>query len=154
MEAQVVNRQWLPSFQVEGFTGTNQAPDARVYNGFKVGLQLPLWPGTISHMYQAAKLQAEAQLHRQAAVEQELLAGKKQDENYLAALTATLEGMERDALPLAEEMQATLRAEYELGISDFFQFLFALEESRTIYIEYVNALRAHNNAVIHFNKTY
>lgn len=150
-QLKVEQNQSKPQFQVEYFLGTNTAPNARIYNGFQVGMGIPLWRKSLKARVQAAETS-------QSIVEQqfrnEAFKLKERHKQLLAQLRSferALQFYEQEGQILAQEMIKTAGRAYQTGEIDFLQYLFTLENANRMDQNYLDHLIQYNWTVLDLN---
>ncbi len=138
----------LPDLQFSFFQGTNDAQNAKVYNGFELGLAFPLWFGKQKSQINAAKIE-------QQIIDNEL-------GNYRIALMAKYEALmsdlekhregiayyEQEGKKLARELFTHAEKAFQNGEIDFLQFVLLLENAKKIEMDYLNNLKEYDLTVL------
>jgi len=138
----------LPDIQFSLFQGTNDAQNAKVYNGFEFGLAFPLWFGKQKSQINAAKIE-------QHIIDNEL-------ENYRIALLAKYQALmsdlekhregiayyEQEGKKLARELFTHAEKAFQNGEIDFLQFVLLLENAKKIEMDYLNNLKEYDLTVL------
>jgi cobalt-zinc-cadmium resistance protein CzcA len=148
------NQQLLPTLQAEVFQGSNDQVNARAYNGFRIGLQLPLWPGTVKNKQKAAQLQQEIADARLAENAINNAVFRTELERQIAQTFSQIEQLRVTSLPLARTIKTQLKVAKEAGEIDFFYYLNALEEAKVIELDYIAKCKEYNQNVIYYNQVY
>ena len=140
----------LPDLQFSVFHGTNGI-NSKSYNGFEVGLGVPLWFGS-----QASKIRA--------AKTEKLIVSNEYD-NYKIQLEAKYNGLlsdlkkyeetityyENTGKMLSNELTSNASKAYKNGEIDFLQFVQFLESAKNIEINYLINLNKYNNTILELN---
>ncbi len=138
----------LPDMQFSFFRGTNDVQNAKVYNGFELGLAFPLWFGKQKSQINAAKIE-------QHIIDNEL-------ENYRISLKANYQALmsdlekhregiayyEEEGKKLARELFTHAEKAFQNGEIDFLQFVLLLENAKKIEIDYLNNLKEYDLTVL------
>jgi len=141
----------LPDLELEYFQGTNRQPAAKLYQGFQIGVGIPLWFG------------AQKAAIRSARTEQEIRSSEK--ENYLAVMHGRIEQLRselqkyRSSLDFyettgkltAEELIKTSTQSFQAGEIDFVQYLLGMESAAEIDLNYLDQLLQYNQTVLELN---
>ena len=98
------------------------------YNGFEVGLSLPLFNGQRSRI-KAAKNQWKAKQARWARVKLAMEAQINQQKKLLISLEQRTDFYSQQAVPLANERVEAAQIAYQLGEIDYIQFIQNIESS-------------------------
>lgn len=147
----VERKQLMPSIQLDYFLGTNAASNARWYNGFQVGLGVPLWRKAQQANIMAAETeglilaqQARDELIRLEELQLQLL-------SQLASLEKAVRFYENEGQFLANEMIQTAARSYQEGEIDIFQYIRSLENANTMNQNYLENLLQYNLTVLEIN---
>lgn len=141
----------LPDLHMAVFQGTNNGANARNYNGFLVGISVPLWFGANKSKINAAKT--------------ETLIVANEYENYKIQLRSKYDGLlsdlkkfqetvdyyENTGRNLSKELTTTASKAYENGEIDFLQYVLFLENAKNIEITYLQNLSNYNLIVLELN---
>lgn len=138
---------FLPEVTLEYFKGFGMGENARNYDGYTMGLSIPLWFNPIHQTLQAERLQVEkAQKQEQQY--------KIQWEARQAQLLATLSKYEtainyftENGLPSAREIQEVARRSYLAGEINYLNYIESLENAANTHLNYLDNLN-------HYNQTY
>jgi heavy metal efflux system protein len=142
---QIEKRSLLPDFSVNYFLGTNWYSDALYYQGFEVGLAVPILFGSQKAKINAAKIAYNSQI---------LLA-----ENERNTLNSRLNELIKDRLKykqlidyynesaklLSDEILRTSIKSYEKGEIGFFQFINSYETAVNIQIGFIENIFLYNS---------
>ena len=138
----------LPDLSLNYFTGTNNYENARQYNGFQVGLAVPLFFGSQKSKIESSKLSLNAQ---------QLIS-----ENQIIQLKSKIENLKKEELKYREAIQyyetsgrqlhdeilrATMRS-YQLGEIDLFKFTSSYENAVQIKIDYLDNVLKYNENIL------
>jgi cobalt-zinc-cadmium resistance protein CzcA len=145
----------LPDFTVQYFWGTNIHPDAKYYNGFQVGIALPLFLGP-----ERARIQASALAYksRNLMMQSDLSVMKEQLDELIAQkdkYKALIENYHSSGNVLYNEIMRTALKSFELGEINFFHFVNSFETAVNIQLEYIENLFWYNmytTKVLYFSK--
>jgi cobalt-zinc-cadmium resistance protein CzcA len=138
----------IPQLALEGFEGTNSAPGAERYAGFRVGLSLPIWPTATKRRVTQARLNADAAKSsvEQIRLESELdLNARIERVKYLESVNTLYK---EQSVPNAERLlEATLKARKEGAIS-LQSGLLDMERAAGIQLEYLDQCTSLNDLII------
>ncbi|MCB0843079.1 MAG: CusA/CzcA family heavy metal efflux RND transporter [Bacteroidetes bacterium] len=150
-DIKVQKKQLLPQLQLEYFAGTNQANNARIYNGFQVGMSIPLWRKAGKANVRAAETnelivqqQAQNEKIRLEETQKQLLA-------QLNSLSQTLTFYEQEGKQLAEQIITTSGRAFQAGEIDFLQYILSLENARNMNRNYLDNLIQYNWTILDIN---
>jgi len=150
-QLKISRRQLLPDLQLEYFTGTNNGPNAKIYNGFQVGLEVPLF------FFGKNANNKAAALDRKILAENQKRSRIQSSRNYdllqikLAELKAKLESYSQQWEPLANQLQRTANESFAQGEIGFYQYSQSLKEVVRIQLNKLEWLHAYNQTVIEIN---
>ncbi|MFZ5940976.1 MAG: CusA/CzcA family heavy metal efflux RND transporter [Bacteroidota bacterium] len=134
----------LPGINLGYFSGTNTYPGASIYNGYVVGLSLPIFFSEYRSRIRAGKLAYDASLagrDNYLVKRQERLASLQ---NELSARLAALEQYRQTESLLAGELLKVARISYEKGDIDFYRYIQSIDQANSIYLNYLDNLAAYN----------
>lgn len=141
----------LPDLQFSVFQGTNNGTNSKNYNGFQVGVAIPIWFGANKSKINAAKT--------------ETIIVANEFENYKTHLQSKYDGLfsdlkkyqetvdyyETTGKNLSKELTVTASKAFQSGEIDFLQYVQLLESSKNIEISYLQNLSKYNNTVLELN---
>lgn len=141
----------LPDLHLSLFQGTNNGVNARNYNGFQVGVAVPLWFGANKSKINAAKT--------------ETMIVANEFENYKIQLQSKYDGLHSDlkkyqetvdyyettGRALSKELTTTASKAFQSGEIDFLQYVQLLESAKNIEINFLQNLIQYNNTVLELN---
>ncbi|MEQ9439634.1 MAG: CusA/CzcA family heavy metal efflux RND transporter [Cyclobacteriaceae bacterium] len=141
----------LPDLQLGYFQGTNQGEEAQVYQGYQIGISVPLFFHAQRARIQAARLE-------QDQADYETINFQRQLQGQYDALRAKLrqylqevEYYQQTGKGLAEEIMHTAQQSYFNGEIDYFQYIQSLEQARELELNYLNNLHQYNHTVLEIN---
>jgi cobalt-zinc-cadmium resistance protein CzcA len=139
---------WWPNLNVELFQGTNQAPNAELYQGIRLGAQSPLQLSSRNNEISQSKLalkaaESEAQwLHQRAKVVYAQLDTERK------RLLALLQNFENEVSQLNEEALKTAQQAYEAGEIAYLEYAQTVEAIRNSELQYLDRLLQYNRVII------
>jgi len=147
----ISRQQMLPDLQLEYFTGTNNGNNARVYNGFQLGVEVPLLFFGRHAQNKSARIQTEiltAQLERlKFAWKQEL----EKLYSQLEQAATNLDSYANEWQPLANELQTTAVKSLDQGEISLMAYLQLMGESIRIKQSQLEWLHEYNRIVLSIN---
>lgn len=136
--------QRMPDLNVEYFQGKNNGAAAQLYQGFSIGLDVPLWFGASKSKIKAASIQQEivdrqsfAVLLRLQTLQNQLLGALNRDQQ-------ALEYYENKGKRLAKELLHVAQKSYQLGEINFLQFIQSVQSAQLIELDYLDNLISYN----------
>nr|WP_321406612.1 CusA/CzcA family heavy metal efflux RND transporter [uncultured Carboxylicivirga sp.] len=132
----VEKNKMLPDITFNYFIGSNSYENAQNYQGFEVGLAIPLFFGNHSANIKAAKLTEQSQSLR-FSNQMDLIKNELEKMNGEQKRYATLiDNYNQVEKPLADEMMRTALKAYQLGGVSFYELSANLEEAINIQMSY------------------
>jgi cobalt-zinc-cadmium resistance protein CzcA len=141
----------LPDLQLSVFQGTNNGVDARNYNGFQVGIAVPLWFGAHKSKINAAK--TETLIIANEFENYKIQLQSKYDAllSDLKKFQETVDYYESTGRDLSKQLTTTASKAFQNGEIDFLQYVQLLESAKNIEINYLQNLNKYNNTVLELN---
>lgn len=141
----------LPDLQFSVFQGTNNGVNAKNYNGFQLGVAIPLWFGANKSKINAAKTETfivanefeNYKIQLQSKYDALLSDVKKYQE--------TIDYYETAGRALSKQLTTTASKAFQNGEIDFLQYVQLLESAKNIEINYLQNLNKYNNTVLELN---
>ncbi|MBN2237178.1 MAG: TolC family protein, partial [Bacteroidales bacterium] len=144
-ETQLAKTNLLPDLNLEYFQGKNNGPAAKLYQGFTVGVDIPIW-------FKATQSKVKATRINQAILDsryQDLLAQLNTRKNQLlSALNRDAEAVhfyESRGKTLAKELRNAAEKSYAHGEINFLQFVQSFQSAQAIELNYLDNLISYNN---------
>lgn len=147
----ISRRQLLPDLQLEYFRGTNNGPNAQIYNGFTLGVEVPLLffgknasnKAAVLDRKILAETQKRSRIQTHRKYEQLLI--------NLSDLKAKLDSYTQQWEPLANQLQRTADKSFSQGEIGFYQYSQSLKEIVRIQLNKLEWLHEYNQTVIEIN---
>ena len=141
----------LPDLQLSVFQGTNNGVAARNYNGFQVGIAVPLWFGAHKSKINAAK--TETLIIANEFENYKIQLQSKYDAllSDLKKFQETVDYYESTGRDLSKQLTTTASKAFQNGEIDFLQYVQLLESAKNIEINYLQNLNKYNNTVLELN---
>ena len=148
---QVERNRLLPDLSLSYFNGTNNYASSKHYQGFQVGLGLPLFFGE-----QRAKIRAnQVALDINSEMQAQYFAAIKAKNNELNAELMKYKGMIDSYFDsgkaLSDQIIASSQKSYEMGEIDFFRFVMSIENALELKINYLENVAKYNQVVLEIN---
>lgn len=144
-------QQIFPNIIFNYFYGSNRYEPTRGYHGFQVGLGIPLLPTAERGQIKAGKIAVQRnELFRQQAEikwEQRI----RQLQTDLDKQKLTIETYLQSGKKLSNELLNTATISYQKGEIPFTQWVMSVENSKRITIDYLQAVKEHNQIVLEIN---
>ncbi|MFT6941488.1 MAG: cobalt-zinc-cadmium resistance protein CzcA [Cyclobacteriaceae bacterium] len=149
--SKVEKSQWLPDLQLEYFRGTNEATNAQNFNGFQVGIGIPLFYGNQKSQVKATaielkrmKLEADNyKVELQSKLQQLLITLTKHEE--------ALKVYEKTGKALSLALLQTANRSFQSGEIDFFQYIQSVDRGVLIKVAYLKSLGKYNDTALEIN---
>lgn len=148
---EVEKKQGLPSFQVEYFLGASTFKNPRFYNGFQLGVGVPLWRKSLDANIQATALGGLI-IDQQATNERIKLEEKqRQLQLQLEVFAKAIRFYEKEGKLLAQQIISTANRSYRAGEVGFLEFILSLEHANKLEKDYLDNLNKYNQTVLELN---
>ncbi|WP_418637914.1 CusA/CzcA family heavy metal efflux RND transporter [Winogradskyella sp.] len=141
----------LPDLQFSVFQGTNNGVNARNYNGFQVGVAVPLWFGANKSKINAAKTETLIVANEFENYKIQLQSKYDALLSDLKKYQETVDYYENTGRNLSKELTTTASKAFKSGEIDFLQYVQLLESSKNIEINYLQNLNKYNTTVLELN---
>lgn len=147
----VAQHRLLPDISVGYFYGDNQYSIHKGYNGFHVGLGIPIFLGNYRGKIKAAKIAVES---NNAMVENDLLLlqGKYNIlTNKLNKYRENIEFYNNSGRELSDEIFRSAGRSYEVGEIDLYQYVISIENAVKMTIDFYQSLSDYNQTALEIN---
>tara|TARA_R110002124_G_scaffold174673_1_gene342485 strand:+ start:21565 stop:25902 length:4338 start_codon:yes stop_codon:yes gene_type:complete len=141
----------LPDLQFSIFQGTNNGVNARNYNGFQVGVAVPLWFGANKSKINAAKTETLIVANEYENYKIQLQSKYNALLSDLKKYQETVDYYETTGRNLSKELTINASKAFKSGEIDFLQYVQLLESSKNIEINYLQNLNKYNTTVLELN---
>jgi len=138
----------LPDFSLHYFTGTNNYEDSRYYNGFQIGLDVPLFFGSQKSRIKSSKISLNVQ---QLLTDYEIVSLRNKIKEYGQEELRLREGIEyynTFGKLLYDEILRTALRNFERGEIDLFKFTSSFEIAVQIKLNYLDNVLQYNNNIL------
>lgn len=142
---------FLPDLSLNYFVGTNSYPNARNYQGFEVGVSVPVFFKSNQQKVKAARLhvhsaemEAEYQLEQMKSRRYELLKMREK-------VAADLEYYQENGKLLQDELIRIATLSLEKGEIDFMEYVISIENALTIKLAYIQNINYLNELTLEYN---
>lgn len=142
---------WLPDLNLEYFRGTNNAPNAQEYNGFQIGVSIPLFFHTQKNRVQMSKLQLKATNENYIDYQKHLESRFQQLQSDLKKYSEAVNIYETRGESLARELVKSGLKLYQSGEIGFPEYVMAIESAGHLMINYLENLHLYNQTVLDLN---
>jgi cobalt-zinc-cadmium resistance protein CzcA len=141
----------LPDLQFSVFQGTNNGVNARNYNGFQIGVAIPLWFGANKSKINAAKTETLIVANEFENYKIQLQSKYDALLSDLKKYQETVDYYENTGKNLSKELTTTASKAFQNGEIDFLQYVQLLESAKNIEINYLQNLNKYNSTVLELN---
>lgn len=141
----------LPDLQLSLFQGTNNGVNAKNYNGFQVGIAVPLWFGAHKSKINAAKTETYIVANEYENYKIQLQSKYDSLLSDLKKYQESVDYYENTGRKLSKELTITASSAFQNGEIDFLQFVQLLESAKNIEITYLQNLNKYNSTVLELN---
>jgi cobalt-zinc-cadmium resistance protein CzcA len=148
---EVEKKQLLPQLQLEYFLGTNRADNAQFYNGFQLGLGIPLWRKAQQANIHAAETNGLIIMQQAQNERIRLLEKREQLLAQQSSLAKAVQFYEQEGKQLAGEIISASTKAFQSGEIDFMQYILSLENAKSMDRSYLDNLIQYNWIVLEIN---
>ncbi|MEP5613244.1 MAG: efflux RND transporter permease subunit, partial [Cyclobacteriaceae bacterium] len=141
----------LPGIQLEYFQGTNNAVNSQTYQGFQVGLGIPILFGGSKSRILTGKLEKERLQYEAKNFRTTLNSRSQQLQVDLAKQREALTIYEQTGKQLAVALIETATKGFQSGEIDFFQYVQSMDQAIKIELNYLGSMRQYNQIVLEIN---
>ncbi len=141
----------FPDISLNYFIGTNFFEQAKYYQGFEVGVSIPLFFNAGKSKIKASKLARDAANHFTAYETDMLKVKQKELLNKQLKYKELINYYLESGSKLYDEIIRTASLNYKNGAIDFFEFAASTENALQIKIDYLNNLIAYNQVTLELN---
>ena len=141
----------LPDISLEYFIGNNSFENSQSYQGFQVGLAIPLFFGEQRSAIRTKKIainineaMQQNYINTTSAKQDEL---KLELEKYLNAI----EFYSSDGMALSDEILSASEKKYVAGQIDFFQYILSVENALRLTLDYYDNIMNYNEIAVELN---
>ena len=150
LETSRTKQSLLPDFNLSYFQGFS-TDYAQKYNGFQVGVEIPLFFFGTKAKVQKAKIAQEIQEVSSKHSQREWNSIRSQLLLELELYQQVLEQYESQGKNWATEIKKMAQQSYQNGEIDFFDYIQSLENAKEIELQYLENLNAYNQTIIALN---
>ncbi len=148
--SKLAKHQLLPGISASYFIRSNSAIDQN-FNGYQVGLNIPLLFFGDRSKIKSAQLKARAKEAELTDAKIALKKGQEQLIELLKVQSNTLTNYENHQLKMSTEILNTAKLSYKAGEIDFFRYVQSIEQAQRIKLDYLSKLREYNQTIIQLN---
>lgn len=141
----------FPDISLGYFNGTNSFDQAQHYNGFMVGVGVPLFFGEQKARLKAGNLFHEAALNQQAHYQIQFSASLNELQLELKKYDEALRYYEESGKVLANEMMRSAEKSFQSGAINFFRLVQSIESAIQIQLDYLDNLAGYNRVALKIN---
>lgn len=147
----ISRRQMLPDLQLEYFSGTNNGNNAKTYNGFQLGLEIPLLFFGQHAQNKSARIETEILTAEQQRLKFAWKQALDQLYSQLDQAATNLDSYTSEWQPLANELQTTAIKSLEQGEISLLEYLQLMRESLRIKQNQLDWIHEYNRIVLSIN---
>jgi cobalt-zinc-cadmium resistance protein CzcA len=134
----------MPDLNLEYFQGKNNGPAAQLYQGFSVGIDVPLWFKASQAKIKAANIQQNVVEQQYRSINGQLQTKKNQLLSALNRDKQALDYYKNQGKKLADELLKVAQKSYQLGEISFLQFIQSVQSAQLIELDYLDNLISYN----------
>lgn len=138
----------LPDLSINYFTGTNDYEGSKYYNGFQVGMAVPIFFGSQKARIKSSKISLNAQ---QMLTDYEIISLKNRIEGYKKEqkqLEERIDYYNTSGKILYDELLRTALISYQKGEIDLFKFTNSFENAVKIRLDYLDNVLQFNTNIL------
>jgi len=150
-ELQVIRQTLLPDVTLNYFNGTNKYENAARYQGFEIGMAVPLFFSDQRARIKAKQFSLEANANLQKTYALKYANRKAELEAELNKYLAAIRNYESTGKQLSEELVRSAGLSYTAGEIDFFRFAQSMDQAMEIELNYLDNLYQYNTLVLDSN---
>jgi cobalt-zinc-cadmium resistance protein CzcA len=141
----------LPDITLSYYRGTNRALPTKVYNGFQVGLSLPIFSWGQKSKIKAGKVAVSISKNAEENYLVDLKMRREELMCEIRKLRKSINYFATTGKKLSNEIIQTSKQSYESQEIDLFQYVQSIENAITIEMEHLDWLSKYNNMVLELN---
>ncbi len=141
----------LPELTLGNFNGTNSYTGSENYQGFEVGVGVPLFFGEQRAKVKAKQFAMEATAQMQTHYIRNYENRVSELMNGLAKYQEAISYFDRSGKQLSAELIRSSDKSYAAGEIDFFQLAQSMDRAVTIHLSYLENLNSYNQLVLEIN---
>ena len=141
----------LPDITLGYFNGTNSYTGSQNYQGFEIGLGIPLFFGEQKAKIKAGKLASEAAGYLQGNYTREYKSTVSEMKNNLEKFNISMNYYANTGRLISAELIRSANISFSTGEIDFFRLVQSIESAMEIEINYLNDLKNYNSIVLDIN---
>lgn len=150
-ELKLEKQKQLPDLNTAIFQGRNNGTGVQNYNGFQVGIAVPLWMGNQKAKIRAAKTETSILETESNNYRSQLIAKHKGLESDMRQYNETLEYYESTGKNLSKKILFHAMKAFENGEINYLEYVQLLENAKNIETNYLITLFEYNNTVLQAN---
>jgi cobalt-zinc-cadmium resistance protein CzcA len=144
-------QQLLPDLSMNYFYATNTQRNNRGYNGFEVGLAIPLFTAQQRAKVKAGKIAWAANEAMKENTRTQLENRCAQLRSQLSKYQKTIDFYLTTGKKLSDEITRSATKSYQAGAIDFSEFALSMENAMRLEMDYYEAIAAYNQTAIELN---
>jgi cobalt-zinc-cadmium resistance protein CzcA len=141
----------LPDLNASVFQGTNSGTGDQPFNGFQIGVAIPLWFGNQKSKIAAAKTEVSILASESDNYKTQLVSRYQELQSDLRQLEESLQYYESTGKRLAKETLFHATKAFQNGEINFLQYTQLLDNAKSIETNYLKALLQYNMTVLEAN---
>jgi cobalt-zinc-cadmium resistance protein CzcA len=148
MEVRLNKNTLWPSITLGYYNGTNWYENAENYNGYSIGLGIPIFFGEKRSQIKSGKISIEIEENRFEDYNRQMKAAKNEWLIEIEKQNEMIKNYEQNANPMYEELLRATESFRSAGEIGIYKYLISLETAIRIQIDYLNSLRLKKNALV------
>ncbi len=141
----------LPDITLGYFFANNNYEQKRTYQGFKVGVGIPLFFTDMSAKIRAGKIAITVNEYERQNNVVTLQTKQSMLLNDIQKHREAIENFEQNGQKLNEEIMRSATKSYQAGQIDFYQYVMSMENAQNIIIDFYQSILNYNNTALEIN---
>ncbi len=141
----------LPDLSLSYFSGTNKFTGSKNYQGFQVGLAVPLFFSGQSSRIKANKIAVSINENMHSNYLKTLTAKYNELKSEILKYRESIDTYNNSGKMLSEEILRSSLRSYKIGEIDFFRFVVSIENALTLTLDYFDNVARYNQIALEIN---
>ena len=141
----------LPDISLGYYRGSNKYAKAQTYQGFQIGLAVPLFFGEQKARIKANKIALDINQNMRSNFLINREAKQEELRIELMKFEESIQNYEDSGRKLSEEIIRIAQKSYQMGELDFFQYVVSIENALNLTLNYLDNLARYNNLALEAN---
>ena len=147
----VAQQKLLPDLTLGYFFANNKFEQKKIYQGFKVGVGIPLFFTDMTAKIRAGKIALTINEYEKQNNMVTLQTKQSMLLNDLQKHREAIENFEQNGRKLSDEIMRTVTKSYQAGSIDFYEYVMSVENARNLIIDFYQSILNYNNTALEIN---